>query len=66
MAKIVKLKQSDVEKIVESILKEQQDDTNTQNVGSGEEMTLGQDDQGNFYVIKNGDSENPEIVLKTK
>jgi hypothetical protein len=78
MAKIIKLKQSDIEKIVENILKESEgfDDFDTQiqpeeRPGADEhedsvELALGQDDQGNFYVIKNSDQENPEIVLKTK
>jgi len=78
MAKIIKLKQSDIEKIVENILKESEgfDDFDTQiqpeeRPGADEheasvELALGQDDQGNFYVIKNGDQENPEIVVKTK
>lgn len=75
MAKVIKLKQSDIQKIVENVLKEQQfDDFDTQvqpeeRPGMEEyeaevELSLGQDDQGNFYVIKNGDDENPEIVAK--
>lgn len=84
MAKVIKLKQSDIEKIVESIIKENQEWQGSEDpeirqmgqVGAEEvpgeeedqasvELALGQDDQGNFYVIKNGDEENPEIVFKT-
>lgn len=78
MAKVIKLKQSDIERIVENVLKETEgfDDFDTQispeeQPGADEheasiELALGQDDQGNFYVIKNGDEGNPEVVLKTK
>jgi hypothetical protein len=67
MAKVIKLKQSDIEKIVEGILKEQEETVDTQmDEENGEEMALGQDDDGNFYVIKNPNSDNPEIVTKTK
>jgi len=72
MAKVIKLKQSDIEKIVEGVLKEQQElddfDTEVQpeEMGSGVELALGQDENGNFYVINTEDPENPEIVSKTK
>lgn len=71
MAKIIKLKQSDIEKIVEGVLKEQHD-TNMQseetpvNELDGVELSLGQDEQGNFYVMKNGSSDQPEIIANTK
>ena len=78
MAKVIKLKQSDIEKIVENIIKEQQEfddfDTKIQPEelpGADEheesvELSLGQDDQGNFYIMKDGGDGNPEVVLKTK
>lgn len=77
MAKVIKLKQSDVEKIVENIVREAQgiDDFDTQ-VQSEElsnmedesavELALGQDDEGNFYVMDVDDQDNPKIVFKTK
>ncbi len=76
MAKVIKIKQSDIEKIVENILKENPEfddfDTKIQPEelpGYDEaeiELSLGQDEEGNFYVMKdNGDSE-PEILFKTK
>jgi hypothetical protein len=75
MAKVIKLKQSDLEKIVENILKENQgfDDFDSEIQpeelpGAREaemELSLGQDEEGNYYVMKdNGDE--PEILFKTK
>jgi hypothetical protein len=79
MAKVVKLKQSDISKIVENILKEQQEfddfDTKIQpeelpgndendDEQQGVELTIGQDEQGNYYIFKDGDTNNPEIVAK--
>lgn len=74
MAKIIKLKQSDITKIVEGILNEQQefDDFDTkiqpEEIPGAEyhELTLGQDENGEFYVIDNAKSDNPEVVAKTK
>lgn len=85
MAKVIKLKQSDIQKIVENILKENEEwkgSTDPEIMQLGQqgpeevpgadeyeaqvELSLGQDADGNFYVMKNGDEENPEIVLKTK
>jgi exopolysaccharide biosynthesis protein len=77
MTKIVKLKQSDVEKIVQNIVKESQEfddfDTKVQaeefsneEDESAVELALGQDDQGNFYILNVDDEKNPEVVLKTK
>jgi hypothetical protein len=76
MAKVIKLKQSDIQKIVENIIKENEgfDDFDAQvqpeEMPGGsdyeEELTLGQDGEGNFYVMKNGDSDNPEVIFKTK
>ncbi len=75
MAKVIKLKQSDLEKIVENIIKENQEfddfDSKIQPEelpGAREaemELSLGQDEEGNYYVMKdNGDE--PEILFKTK
>ncbi len=74
MAKIIKLKQSDISKIVENILKEQQEfddfDTKIQPEelpdADYHELTLGQDEEGNYYVLDNANTENPTIVAKTK
>ena len=84
MAKVIKLKQSDIEKIVESILQENEwkgsTDPEIMQLGqvgaeevSGEEddmssleLSLGQDEQGNFYVMNNVDGEEPKVLLKTK
>ena len=73
MAKVIKLKQSDVEKIVENIVREAQgmDDFDTQVQpeelsNSAVELALGQDDEGNFYVMDVDDQDNPKIIFKTK
>jgi hypothetical protein len=76
MSKVVKLKQSDIEKMVSRIINENEfDDFDTQvnpeemmgSGGVGVELTLGQDpDTGEYYVLKNGESDNPEVVAKTK
>lgn len=77
MTKVIKLKQSDVEKIVENIVRESQEfddfDTKVQSEElsnmedeSAVELALGQDDEGNFYVMDVDDQDNPKIVFKTK
>jgi ATP-dependent helicase/DNAse subunit B len=74
MAKVIKLKESDITKIVEGILKEQEEfddfDIKKQpeefSVGDYHELTLGQDENGKYYVIDRADSNNPKIVAKTK
>jgi exopolysaccharide biosynthesis protein len=77
MTKIVKLKQSDVEKIVQNIVRESQEfddfDTKVQSEElsnmedeSAVELALGQDDEGNFYVMDVDDQDNPKILFKTK
>ena len=78
MSKVIKLKQSDIEKIVNNILQEgefdpndQFDDFDTQiqpeELQNTEEFTLAQDPEtGEYYVLKNGQSDNPEVVAKTK
>lgn len=81
MSKVVKLKQSDIEKIVENIIKEAEfDDFDTQiqpeelpgsnepNMEDfGDELTLAQNPKtGEFFVLKNATTENPEIVARTK
>lgn len=75
MAKVIKLKQSDIEKIVEGVIRENQgfDDFDTkvqpeelsQSSDAELELTLGQDENGNYYVMKNDGGENPEILFKT-
>lgn len=74
MAKVIKLKQTDITRIVEGILKEQQEfddfDTKIQPEelpgADYHELTIGQDENGEYYVIDNAKSDNPEIVAKTK
>jgi hypothetical protein len=74
MAKVIKLKQTDITRIVEGILKEQQEiddfDTKIQPEelpgDDAHELTIGQDENGEYYVIDNAKSDNPEIVAKTK
>lgn len=78
MSKVIKLKQSDIEKIVNNILQEGEFDPNDnfddfdtkvqpEELSGGVELTLAQDEEtGEYYVLKNGQSDNPEIVAKTK
>jgi hypothetical protein len=76
---VIKLKQSDIEKIVSNILKEGEfDDFDTkiqpEELPNDEEemndpevqLALGQDENGNFYVMSNVDGDKPEIEAKTK
>lgn len=66
MAKIIKLKQSDIENIVKEIVEENPDvnvDDNEPNDAPA--LTLGQDADGNYYIFKNGLSGHPEIVAKS-
>jgi hypothetical protein len=75
MSRVIKLKQQDIENIVKTILEEEQptefDDFDTKIQpeelpgANDEELTLGQDKEGNFYVFINADEPNPDIVLKT-
>ena len=73
MANVIKLKQSDITKIVEGVLKEQQEfddfDTKVQPEElPGEDihmLQLAQDDEGNFYVLDTTTGE-PQVVAKTK
>lgn len=77
MAKIVKLSISDIKKIVNKTIKESQlDDFDTEiqpeELPDGDSyddkqeimLSLLQDKQGNFYVVKNARTENPEVVAK--
>jgi hypothetical protein len=74
MAKVIKLKQTDITRIVEGILKEQQEfddfDTKIQPEelpgADDHELTIGQDENGEYYVIDNAKSDNPTVVAKTK
>lgn len=75
--KIVKIKQSDIERIVENIVKENQgldefdgqpqsDDFSGEPDG-GEDLIVGQNPKtGEYFVLKNAQTENPEIVARTK
>lgn len=76
MSKIVKLKHSDLKKVIDKVLKEQsqEPESNNQNsdnngseksgsesqYGVGKKLTLGQDDDGNFYIF----DENGNVVEK--
>ena len=74
MSKVIILKQSDIEKIVNNILQEgefEPDDFDTkiqnEELPNPEEFTLARDPEtGEYYVLKNGQSDNPEVVAKTK
>lgn len=66
MSKIIKLKHSDLMKVIDKVLEEQ---TNTPEVekngsesqyGVGTKLTIGQDDEGNFYIF----DENGNVVEK--
>lgn len=66
MAKIIKLKQSDIENIVNEIVDENPDvSVDNDQSNDSPALTLGQDENGNYYVFKNGLSGNPEIVAKS-
>lgn len=66
MAKIIKLKQSDIENIVKEIVEENPDiNMDDEQPNDGPTLTLGQDADGNYYVFKNGLTGNPEIVAKS-
>jgi hypothetical protein len=66
MAKIIKLKQSDIENIVKEIVDENPElDMDNDQPTEGPALTLGQDADGNYYVFKNGLSGQPEIVAKS-
>lgn len=73
MSKVIKIKQKDIENIVSEILEDdnQFDDFDTQKSPEElpgetdyEELTLGQDAEGNYFVFKNAHTNNPEIVAK--
>jgi glucose dehydrogenase len=81
MAKVIKLKQSDINRIVEGIMREEDpfefDDFDTKiqpeelpgaNTYDEEQailLQLAQDEQGNYYVLDTENGE-PQIVAKTK
>jgi hypothetical protein len=67
MAKIVKLSISDIENIVKKTIKESEfDDFDTKIQPEEQEvlLSLAQDEQGNFYVVKDAHTDNPEVVAK--
>jgi hypothetical protein len=76
--KIVKIKQSDIERIVENIMKENQgldefdsqpqlDDFSGEQGTDDEDLIVGQNPKtGEYFVLKNAQTENPEIVARTK
>jgi hypothetical protein len=73
MAKVIKLKQSDITKLVSNVIKESQEfddfDTKVQPEEISSQDThmlqLAQDDEGNFYVLDTETGE-PQIIAKTK
>ncbi len=71
--KIIKLKISDIARIVKesingitekSFENEEQESPEINSEASGVELTLAKDKNGKFYVLKNAQSGNPEIVAK--
>lgn len=75
MTKVIKLKQSDVVKIVESVLKEQGgpvDDFDTTAApeespeAANYEFAVGKGDDGQFYIIKGPKGDSPKLVARTK
>lgn len=68
MSKVVKLKQSDLEKIVSNVISESQEMDELQLLGAGDKtpnktrlVYAGKDDEGNYYII---DAESGEILAK--
>lgn len=73
MPKIIKIKESDIRKIAKNIIEQSGfDDFDTQ-IQPEElpnevevELTLAQDENGVFYVLKDAQNGTPQIVAKTK
>lgn len=73
MPKIIKIKESDIRKIAKNIIEQSGfDDFDTQ-IQPEElpnemeiELTLAQDENGVFYVLKDAQNGTPEIVAKTR
>lgn len=67
MGKVIKLKQSDVENIVANIISESEMDNSSdlKEIDNEVELTLGIDDEGNYYVMKNGKTDKPDILYTT-
>jgi hypothetical protein len=68
MSKVVKLKQSDLEKIVSNVISENQDLDELKLLGGGDKTSnktrlvyAGMDEEGNYYII---DAESGEILAK--
>jgi hypothetical protein len=56
MGKVVKLKQSDLKQVINKVLEEQLSNDNMDNdlegeYGVGKKLTVGQDQDGNYYVF---------------
>jgi hypothetical protein len=72
MAKIIKLKQSDIVKIVENVIKDKSDEVEIQKEQDSTPseqkrmFTLAKDEDGNYYVLDNANTDNPEIVASSK
>jgi hypothetical protein len=71
MSKVIKLKQGDLERIVENIVKEQEwkgsmdpDEKDTSN--DGVPLTLAKDENGNYYVIQDDGGDKPKIFKINK
>lgn len=64
MSKVVKIKQSDVLRIAQNIL--EQENFNKEPQDDSVELTLGQDENGVFYVMQNALNGEPIIVAKVK
>ena len=73
---VVKLKQTDIEKIVKTIVNEQYwteeelpvDDSSddTDNQSGGPELTMMRDPNGKFYAVDMSNPKSPRIVASTK
>lgn len=71
---VIKLKQKDIEKIVEKLVNEQQmsagetplDSTDDLDNQSPVELSMMMDKNGNYYVVDMKNPNNPRIVAQTK
>lgn len=66
--KTIKLKESDLVKVVKNTLKENEEQETTSTPRppqSGDvELTVGKDKNGKYYVIKDAYTDNPQLVYK--
>ena len=60
MSKVIKLKQSDIENIVSSLISEQEEQTQTNPTKEG--LVIGKDENGKYYIVNGETGE----ILDTK